>query len=265
MLIEARQLSVHYGHRKGHIIRAVDKVDLAIARSAIVGLIGESGSGKSSLGRALLGLETRSAGSVRLAGEQLPQRFRSRDHRRYARSMQMVFQNPFAAFNPRLTIADSLSEALTLLRRPAGGAARRQLLEVWMERVGLSVQLLDRYPYELSGGQCQRASIARALIGEPSFVVCDEAIAALDVSIQAQIVELLKSLRDSLDMSLLFIGHDLAMVHYLCDEIAVMQEGKIVEQGAADSVYFNPRHPYTQALIEAQPAPLHVATATDAQ
>jgi len=251
-LLKTTGLHVEFAVQRHQVLSALDDISFTINESSIVGLVGESGSGKSTLGRTLIGLEKASAGEIFIEGQQLPRKFCHRDHLLYAKKMQMVFQDPYTALNPRLNIADSLLEPLKLIDRLSPGELRKEA-EQWMNRIGLPVSYLNLYPHELSGGQCQRICIARALIIKPSLVICDEAISALDVSIQAQIVELLKNLREELRMSLLFIAHDLPMVHFLCDEIIVMYAGKIVEQGSADEIFFQARHPYTRALLAAHP------------
>jgi oligopeptide/dipeptide ABC transporter ATP-binding protein len=253
-LVELRELHTHYRGPGGRLVRAVDGVSLAIERNTVTGLVGESGSGKSTLGLTLAGLVQRSAGEILFAGRPLPQRRRAADFRAQAAGIQMIFQDPYASLNPRLTVAEILREPLRL---QPGGARRdhRELLLRWLERVGLAAEHLDRYPHEFSGGQRQRIGIARALILEPAFVICDEPISALDVSVQAQIVNLLGELRQNLGLTLLFIAHDLSMVRHISDRIAVMYLGRLVEEGPAERLWAEPLHPYTQLLVDSNPVP----------
>ncbi|MBP6382517.1 MAG: ABC transporter ATP-binding protein [Pseudomonadales bacterium] len=253
-LVEIRGLHTHFRTARGQTVRAVDGVSLAIARDTVTGLVGESGSGKSTLGKTLAGLLPSSAGEILYAGELLPRRHRPADFRRQARAIQMIFQDPYASLNPRMTVGEILCEPLRL---QAGGPSRehRELAARWLERVGLAAGHLGRYPHEFSGGQRQRIGIARALILEPEFVVCDEPISALDVSVQAQIVNLLEELRASLGLTLLFIAHDLAMVRHVSQRIAVMYLGRLVEEGPAEALWCAPLHPYTQLLVASNPEP----------
>jgi oligopeptide/dipeptide ABC transporter ATP-binding protein len=253
-LVEARGLTKHFAIGRGRTVHAVDGVSLAIAEREVVGLVGESGSGKSTFGKTLLGLHTKTAGEALFEGEPLPARYRPADFRRYATQMQMIFQDPYSSLNPRMTVGEIIGEGLKL----AGGSSAAQIREAvgdWLVRVGLERGHAARYPHEFSGGQRQRVGIARALILRPRFVVCDEPISALDVSVQAQVVRLLGELKESLGLTLLFIAHDLSMVRYVSDRMAVMYLGALVEIGAADDVYFRPLHPYTEILIGSNPRP----------
>ncbi|MCH2567416.1 MAG: ABC transporter ATP-binding protein [Pseudomonadales bacterium] len=239
---------------RGKQLHAVDDVSLSIGKEQVVGLVGESGSGKSTLGRMIVGLHSRDQGDISYDGELLPTRFRAQDHLRYARRLQMIFQDPYASLNPRMTIYDILSESLRLQGRTDAAAVTGAVTE-WLKTVGLHPDHMTRYPHEFSGGQRQRIGIARALMIQPDFVVCDEPISALDVSVQAQIINLLSELKASMGLTLLFIAHDLSMVRYISDRMAVMYLGKIVEEGPANEVFFNPQHPYTQLLIASNPEP----------
>ncbi|MBM3523663.1 MAG: ABC transporter ATP-binding protein [Alphaproteobacteria bacterium] len=236
--------------RGGPEVQAVSDVDLAIAPGEILGLVGESGSGKSTLGRLALMLEPPSAGSVRFDGEDLTAADEPR-LRAFRRSGQMVFQDPQSSLNRSLTIGRILESPLAVHHRGMSRAQRRARIAELLELVGLRPEMASRYPHELSGGQRQRVGIARALAIEPRFIVLDEPTSALDVSIQAQIVNLLVALRERLSLTYLFISHDLRLVRYLCDRIAVMYLGRIVEQGPAAEIWARPRHPYTQALLAA--------------
>ena len=253
-LVEARGVTKHFPLGRGKTVHAVDDVSLAIAAQEIVGLVGESGSGKSTFGKALVGLHDKTAGDVYLEGAKLPRRYRAADFQRYARSMQMIFQDPYSSLNPRMTVGEIIGEG-PRLHGGSSGATAGEEVGAWLERVGLDRGHGARYPHELSGGQRQRVGIARALVLKPTFVVCDEPISALDVSVQAQIVRLLGDLKESLGLTMLFIAHDLSMVRYVSDRMAVMYLGSLVEVGRADDVYFRPLHPYTTILVASNPMP----------
>jgi oligopeptide/dipeptide ABC transporter ATP-binding protein len=252
MLVEVRNLKTHFTIGHGQVVHAVDGVSLNIAENEILGLVGESGCGKSTLGRTLAGLQAKTSGEVIFQGKVLPDRYLVEDFRRLSTNIQMIFQDPYASLNPRMTIHEIISEPLRL---QAGGGTSdyRKLVAKWLQQVGLKADHMNRYPHEFSGGQRQRIGIARALIVKPSFVICDEPISALDVSVQAQVINLLQDLKQELGLTLLFIAHDLSMVRYLCDRMAVMYLGTVVEEGPSDEVYFRPRHPYTQMLIASNP------------
>ena len=239
---------------RGRVLRAVDGVSLDLDEGTVTGLVGESGSGKSTLGKTAIGLLDKSGGEVLFRGRTLPARYGARDFRRQLRDIQMIFQDSHGSLNPRLTVREIIREPLELA---AGlpSAQQRAQVEQALVRVGLSPEHLGRYPHELSGGQRQRVGIARALVAEPKFVVCDEPLSALDVSVQAQIANLLMELQESLALTLLFIAHDLSIVRHITDRVAVMYFGVVVEEGATRDVYYTPAHPYTQALISAQPHP----------
>ena len=230
------------------VLRAVDGVDLEIARGEALGLVGESGCGKSTLGRCIVGLYTPTAGEVRYAGEPLTAR-RTRAQRR---RMQIVFQDPYSSLNPRMTVRQVLSELLRVHKMvpKAGVDARcRELIEL----VGLPPRALDSHPRNFSGGQRQRVSIARALALEPELLVADEPVSALDVSVQATVLNLLEELRAKLGLTILFIAHNMAVVRHVCDRVAVMYLGRIVETAPTEELFSNPRHPYTQGLLKAVP------------
>lgn len=235
-------------------VHAVDDISLSIGEREIVGLVGESGSGKSTLGKAVVGLHNKTGGTVSFAGQELPQKYGPQDFQAHATQMQMIFQDPYSSLNPRMTVGEIVGEGLKLHRNLASTVIRDTVAQ-WLERVGLEADHMSRYPHEFSGGQRQRIGIARALILEPEFVVCDEPISALDVSVQAQVVNLLDELKESMGLTLLFIAHDLSMVRYVSDRMAVMYLGSLVEVGAADDVFFNPKHPYTKILIASNPEP----------
>jgi len=234
-------------------VHAVDGVSLAIAPGETLGLVGESGSGKSTLGRCMLRLIEPTSGEVRFAGRSLLG-LPARALRALRREMQIIFQDPYGSLNPRMRVGSIVGEGLAihgLGTRPERRARVAELLDL----VGLSPEAAGRYPHEFSGGQRQRIGIARALAVRPRFIVADEAVSALDVSIQAQILNLLQDLRQRLGLTMLFIAHDLRVVEHLCDRVAVMYLGKIVESGSRDEIYTNPRHPYTRALLSAVPNP----------
>ncbi|OGO05227.1 MAG: peptide ABC transporter substrate-binding protein [Chloroflexi bacterium RBG_13_56_8] len=260
VLVEGRDLKVFFPIRRGvmvqrHIgdIKAVDGVTFDIWRGEALGLVGESGCGKSTMGRAILQLRRPTAGEVLLDGENLVT-MRGQRLRRMRRRMQMIYQDPYASLDPRMTVADIVSEPLAvhglLTRR-----ARRERVRELLNTVGLSPGFAHRYPHEFSGGQRQRIGIARALAMQPDFIICDEPISALDVSIQAQIVNLLEELQVKYGLTYLFIAHDLSMVRHISDRVAVMYLGKIMELADRDALYQNPLHPYTKALLSAVPIP----------
>lgn len=254
VLLETKALRKYFDMGKGKFVHAVDDINLTVHEQEIVGLVGESGSGKSTFGKTILGLHDKTAGEVFYAGERLPERYHAHDFKKYARKMQMIFQDPYSSLNPRMTIGEVIGEGVKL----HSGDSPKEITERtvhWLERVGLQADHMSRYPHEFSGGQRQRIGIARALIMEPDFVVCDEPISALDVSVQAQVVNLLDELKSSMGLTLLFIAHDLSMVRYVSDRMAVMYLGSLVEIGPADEVFFNPLHPYTEVLIGSNPEP----------
>jgi oligopeptide transport system ATP-binding protein len=234
-------------------VRAVDGVSFDIYRGETLGLVGESGCGKSTLGRTILQLHRPTAGHVYFEGLDLIE-MKGSDLRRMRQNMQIIFQDPFSSLNPRMTVAAIVEEPL-IIHGIGNSRERRAKVEDLLERVGLNPLLANRFPHEFSGGQRQRIGVARALALNPSFIVADEPISALDVSIQAQVVNLLEDLQDALGLTYLFIAHDLSMVRHICDRVAVMYLGKIAELGQVKEIYDNPQHPYTQALLSAVPVP----------
>ena len=259
-LLEVENLAKYYEVKRGllfgrHVgsVRAVDGVSFSLGRGETLALVGESGCGKSTTARLVLRLIEPTAGTVRFEGTDITQ-MRGEPMRNLRRRMQIVFQDPFASLNPRMTVGDILEEPL-LVHGIGDKASRRARVNQLLGLVGLASYHVQRYPHEFSGGQRQRIGIARALAVEPALVVCDEPVSALDVSIQAQVVNLLKDLQARLGLSYLFIAHDLAVVKHMADRVAVMYLGRIVELAAKDALFANPRHPYTRTLLAAIPRP----------
>lgn len=233
---------------------AVDDVSFAVQQGSTVGLVGESGSGKSTTARCVASLTGVDAGSIRLNGIEIvgaP----ARRKRELRREMQMVFQDPFASLNPRMTVEELVGEGLLVHRIETDTKRRRARVVEILEKVGLEAGHLSRYPRSFSGGQRQRIAIARAIAVEPQLLICDEPVSSLDVSVQAQVLNLLRNLREDLGLSILFIAHDLAVVKYLCDRVVVMNQGRAVEQGSRQQIFEEPQHPYTRSLLEAVPVP----------
>ncbi|BCZ81037.1 ABC transporter ATP-binding protein [Paraburkholderia terrae] len=260
-LLKVDNLSVHFGIAQGGYpwskkatLRAVDGVSFDVRRGETVGLVGESGCGKSTLARAIIGLTPVTSGSVQWKGRESV-KGASRDTTQIRRDVQMIFQDPLASLDPRMTIEQIVAEPLKTHQPQLGREEIRVRVRTMLERVGLSNHHLRRYPHEFSGGQCQRVGIARALIGEPQLVICDEPVSALDVSIQAQIVNLLRDLQRELSLSLLFVAHDLAVVKAISQRVLVMYLGRVMEFGDKRDVYREPQHPYTRALLSAVPLP----------
>lgn len=260
-LIEVRDLKMHFPIREGAVIqrqvgavRAVDGISFSIARGETLGLVGESGCGKSTAGRTILQLYRPTSGSVRYQGYELS----GLDHaamQPYRRRLQMIFQDPYASLNPRMTVEQAIGEPIRVHGLRCGAVAARDRVRELLDVVGLDESMMTRYPHEFSGGQRQRIGIARALAVEPEFIVCDEPVSALDVSIQAQVINLLEDLQDRLGLTYLFIAHGLNVVKHISDRVAVMYLGKIVEIAESRDLYRRPLHPYSQALLSAVPIP----------
>ncbi|MBC7690987.1 MAG: ATP-binding cassette domain-containing protein [Methylotenera sp.] len=253
-ILEIRNLKKHFEVSKGSFLHAVDGITLSIGKNEVVGLVGESGCGKSTLGRTLVGLYDKSSGEVVYQGEKLPSRYASSDFKKYSREIQMIFQDPYSSLNPRMTVREIIAEG-PMIHKLWKSDEVNEKVGFWLKRVGLSADHMSRYAHEFSGGQRQRIGIARALALEPKVIICDEPISALDVSVQAQVVNLLGELKRTMGLTLLFIAHDLSMVRYVSDRMAVMYLGSMVEVGPANEVYFRPLHPYTQSLIASNPEP----------
>jgi len=260
-LITVQDLAVHFrlgggflSRRPPAVLKAVDGVSFELRSGETLGLVGESGCGKSTLGRAVLRLLPSSGGRVVWLGRDLGE-LSAEEMRLRRREMQIIFQDPLASLNPRMTVGEIIAEPMRTFEPGLGAAETKRRVQAMMARVGLLPQQINRYPHEFSGGQCQRIGIARAMINEPKLIVCDEPVSALDVSIQAQIVNLLMDLQREMGMALIFISHNLAVVRHISHRIMVLYLGRVAELADRDSLYRNPRHPYTQALISAVPIP----------
>ncbi|AIM02369.1 ABC transporter ATP-binding protein [Sinorhizobium meliloti] len=251
-LISASNLKTHYKTRDG-LLRSVDGVDLVVERGETVGLVGESGCGKSTLGKTLLRLVDPTAGRIEFKGQDITALDQGR-LRNVRKSIQMIFQDPFASLNPRHTIGEIL-EAPLIVHKAGSPPERRRTVASIVAKVGLPADAINRYPHEFSGGQRQRIGIARALLLNPELIVCDEPVSALDLSIQAQILNLLVEMKKEFGLSYLFISHDLSVVRYFCDRVLVMYLGRIVESADNETLWSDPRHPYTRALMAAVPDP----------
>ncbi|AOZ91687.1 ABC transporter ATP-binding protein [Paenibacillus crassostreae] len=253
-LIQVNGLKKYFNVGKGSVLKAVDDINFTINEGETLGMVGESGCGKSTAGRTILRLYEPTAGSVNFNGTDIynlsPNKMKA-----MRRDMQMIFQDPYASLNPRFTVSDIIGEAFDIHKLTDSHKERKKKIEELLDMVGLNPDHATRYPHEFSGGQRQRIGIARALAVNPKFIICDEPISALDVSIQAQVVNLLKDLQDRLGLTYLFIAHDLSMVKHISDRVAVMYLGKIVELAESEELYSNPIHPYTQTLLSAIPIP----------
>jgi oligopeptide transport system ATP-binding protein len=260
-LVQVDQLKKHFPIRQGLIIereigsvKAVDGISFSIQRGETLGLVGESGCGKTTAGRTILGLYPITSGKVIVTG--IPLEHATKEQMKsFRQKAQIIFQDPYASLNPRWTVSAIIGEPLKVHNLLSSEIERQERVHELMLKVGLSPRLINRFPHEFSGGQRQRIGVARALASNPQFIVCDEPISALDVSIQAQVVNLLEELQDEFTLTYLFIAHDLSMVRHICDRVAVMYLGLIVELAERNELYENPLHPYTQALLSAVPIP----------
>ncbi len=259
-LLEVENLQVFFPVTAGVIfqrkvadVKAVDNVSFQVRRGETLGLVGESGCGKSTTGKAVLQLIRPTAGKVNFEGTDLT-KIKGGELRRFRRKMQMIFQDPYASLNPRMSVGSIISEPITI-HKLANGKEKKDKVQNLLQTVGLNPYFANRFPHEFSGGQRQRIGIARALAVEPDFIVCDEPVSALDVSIQAQIINLLQDLQDQFNLTYLFIAHDLSVVRHISDRVAVMYLGHIMELTDRDSIFENPLHPYTKALLSAVPIP----------
>ncbi|GAW28721.1 ABC transporter ATP-binding protein [Carboxydocella sp. ULO1] len=252
-LVEVKGLKKFFEVGHGQVLKAVNNLNLTIHKGETVGLVGESGCGKSTAGRTIIRLYEPTAGQVLFNGRNIYD-LKGKELLQLRRGMQMIFQDPYASLNPRMTVGDIIGEALDIHGLAKGKARQERIIEL-LRLVGLNAEHANRFPHEFSGGQRQRVGIARALAVEPQFIICDEPISALDVSIQAQVVNLLKDLQEKMGLTYLFIAHDLAMVKYISDRVAVMYLGKMAELAESFELYDRPLHPYTQALLSAIPIP----------
>lgn len=256
-LLRVRNIKKHYSITRGlfrreiGMVKAVDGVDLEIGRGETLGLVGESGCGKSTLGRVILGLEPPTEGEILFDGRDISS-MNEEERKDLRRRMQIIFQDPYSSLNPRQTVGRIIAEGL-VIHGIGTGAERKERVRKIMEVVGLRPEQLNRYPHEFSGGQRQRIGIARALALHPELVICDEPLSALDVSIQAQVINLLLDLQEEFHLTYLFISHDLSVVRHICDRVAVMYLGQLVELAQTEELYKNPAHPYTRALLNAIP------------
>ena len=252
-LVEVKGLKCYFGSSSKQVVKAVDDISFEIFEGETFGLVGESGSGKSTTGRSILRLNDATDGQILFDGKEIPTK--TKELKDFRKQAQMIFQDPYASLNGRMKVRDIIAEGMDIHGIVKTKKERREKILSLLSTVGLNSEHANRYPHEFSGGQRQRIGIARALAVNPRFIVCDEPISALDVSIQAQIVNLLKQLQKEQQLTYLFIAHDLSMVKYISDRIAVMYQGKIVELGTADAVYHQPFHPYTKSLLSAIPLP----------
>jgi peptide/nickel transport system ATP-binding protein len=255
-LLEVRNLSKHFEFREGffgkRILKAAHNVSFSLPRAKTLGIVGESGSGKSTVGLTVMRLHKATAGQVFFEGKDLLA-MSSREQMAYKRKIQIIFQNPYASLNPRFVVGDILMEPMRIHGMGANEAEREKMALALLDRVGMPELTFRKYPHEFSGGQRQRVAIARALAMRPEIVICDESVSALDVSVQAQVLNLLQDLQDEYKMSYLFISHDLAVVKYISDQVMVMNQGEVVEVANSDDIYRNPQHPYTQKLLGSIP------------
>jgi len=249
-ILEVKNLQQHFGS-----IKAVDGISFDVFKGETLGLVGESGCGKSTTGRSIIRLYDITGGEVKFKGKDIHGKKSKAELKEFNKEMQMIFQDPYASLNPRMTAGEIIAEGFDIHGMHKDKKARKEVIGKLLEAVGLNREHANRYAHEFSGGQRQRIGIARALSLDPSFIIADEPISALDVSIQAQVVNLLKQLQKERDLTFLFIAHDLSMVKYISDRIAVMRRGKILELGTSEDIYYHPVHPYTKSLLSAIPLP----------
>ncbi|UXU51885.1 ABC transporter ATP-binding protein [Staphylococcus arlettae] len=254
-LLEVKELKQYFNEGKRNEVRAIENISFNIYKGETFGLVGESGCGKSTTGKAIIKLNDITDGQILYEGVDIQKIKNRKDSLKFNKKIQMIFQDPYASLNPRLKVMDIIAEGIDIHKLASSTKDRKKRVYDLLKTVGLSKEHANRYPHEFSGGQRQRIGIARALAVEPEFIIADEPISALDVSIQAQVVNILLKLQREKDITFLFIAHDLSMVKYISDRIAVMHFGKIVELGTADEIYNNPLHPYTQSLLSAVPQP----------
>ncbi|SHE93089.1 peptide/nickel transport system ATP-binding protein/oligopeptide transport system ATP-binding protein [Seinonella peptonophila] len=252
-ILTVNQVSKVFSLSRKKQLQAVKELSFSIRKGETFGLVGESGCGKSTIGRLILGLYTPTSGTIRYRDQDIHQ-LKGKKQQHFRQKVQMVFQDPYASLNPRMTVMDIVAEGMEI-HQLASGKQKREMVYQRLEQVGLQSDHASRFPHEFSGGQRQRIGIARALAVEPEFIVADEPISALDVSIQAQVVNLLRKLQQEQDLTYLFIAHDLSMVKYISDRVGVMYLGRLVELAASDELYRRPLHPYTQALLSSIPVP----------
>lgn len=254
-LLEVKNLKQYFNAGKAKEVRAVDGISFDVYRGETLGIVGESGCGKSTTGRTIIRLYDVTDGEVLYRGVNVHDKRSKKQSKEFHRNMQMIFQDPYASLNPRKKVEDIIAEGIDIHRLAKSGEERSEMVFSLLETVGLNKEHANRYPHEFSGGQRQRIGIARALAVDPEFVIADEPISALDVSIQAQVVNLLRKLQKEKGLTYLFIAHDLSMVKYISDRIGVMYAGKLVELASSEDLYHNPMHPYTQSLLSAIPLP----------
>ncbi len=254
-LVEIKNLKQYFNIGKPNMVKAVDGITFDIYKGETLGLVGESGCGKSTTGRTIIRLYDATDGQVLFNGEDVHRKKTAKELKKFNRKMQMIFQDPYASLNPRMTVADIVAEGIDIHGLAKSKKERMEKVYELLETVGLNKEHANRYPHEFSGGQRQRIGIARALAVDPDFIIADEPISALDVSIQAQVVNLMRKLQREKGLTYLFIAHDLSMVKYISDRIGVMYFGKLVELANAEELYKNPLHPYTQSLLSAIPRP----------
>ena len=254
-LLQIKNLKQYFNEGKRNEVRAIEDISFDIYKGETLGLVGESGCGKSTTGKAIIKLNDITSGEILYDGQDIQKISKHKDLLKFNKKIQMIFQDPYASLNPRLKVMDIVAEGIDIHKLASGKKDRKRRVYDLLETVGLSKEHANRYPHEFSGGQRQRIGIARALAVEPEFIIADEPISALDVSIQAQVVNLMLKLQRERGITFLFIAHDLSMVKYISDRIAVMHFGKIVELGSADEIYYHPLHDYTKSLLSAIPQP----------